>query len=179
MSKYYSSEPAKYMAGFFIVLFIRLISWGVPNVEPLMATLMPVSKRYGAVSAFSFAFFSMTVFDALTGKLGVWTLLTAMTYGFIGMMSALHFGESARSGTVKEYLLFAIQWTLIYDLFTGVFFGAMFFGQPLWQAFTGQIPFTLLHLAGTSAFVLLLTPLIEHILAMQAEAAPEFVEMRD
>lgn len=144
--------------GFAVVFFIRLIPFRAPNIEPVMAALMPFSKGYGAVGAFIFGVLSIALFDLATGKTGQWTLITALAYGGVGVGSAFFF--RMRSNSRKNYVVFAIVGTIFYDAVTGLSVGPLFFGQPLSEAFFGQIPFTLWHLAGNIAFAVILSPAI-------------------
>ncbi len=146
----------KFSAGFLVCILLRLIPRPA-NVEPIMASLMPFSKKYGYVAAFSFAFLSILIFDLVTFKFGIWTWITASMYGFVGIASAWFF--SVRKSTVVNYVLFAVFGTLIFDFVT-MFIGPVFFKQSLMEAFVGQIPFTVIHLAGNVAFAVLLSPAI-------------------
>ena len=60
----------------------------------------------------------------------------------------------------KNYVLFAVIGTLFYDAVTGLTIGPLLWGQPFMVALIGQIPFTLLHLAGNITFAVVLSPLL-------------------
>jgi len=137
-------------------LLFRLIPLRAPNVEPIMASIMPISKKYGAFFAFAFGFLSIFLFDLLT-FFGSWTWITAITYGLIGLFSYLYFSKYKDS--VRNFVFFAILATLFYDLITGVLFAPLF-NQTMLNALMMQIPFTLLHLAGSVGFSLTLTPVL-------------------
>ena len=51
-----------------------------PNVEPLLAALMPIGKRAGAWVSVVFAVSSIVVYDAITSGWGSWTLAAAGAY---------------------------------------------------------------------------------------------------
>ena len=137
-------------------LLFRLIPLRAPNVEPIMASVMPLSRKYGALTGFIFGFLSIFVYDSLT-HFGSWTWMAAITYGFIGILSALYFSKFKSS--ISNFAIFAFVATIVYDLVTGVLFAPVF-GQTMWNAFILQIPFTALHLAGNIGFALTLSPLI-------------------
>ena len=150
---------AKYVLGYTFVFLIRLMPWRPPNVEPILATLIPFSKRYGIIGGFLFGFLSIFLFDIFTHNTGLWTWITASTYGLLGIGAYIFF-KRYKEGW-KTNIIYSIIGTIFYDLVTGVMMGPLFFGQPLSEAFFGQIPFTLTHLFGNIALTLLLTPVID------------------
>lgn len=154
----YKKNWFKFVLGFVSCLLIRLIPFRPPNIEPILATQMPFSKAYGALAGFIFAFSNMVLFDLLTHKFGVWTFLTAGTYGILGLWSAYYFRKRAMERF--NYVKFAIFGTLFFDAVTGLSIGPLFFGQSFMEALTGQIPFTALHLLGNVIFAIVLSPLI-------------------
>jgi len=151
-------------------LLVRLLPFRAPNVEPIMATAMPFGKAYGALTGFLFGFLSIIVYDAVTSTLGTWTVLTSLSYGVIGMASAYYFQN--RAATRKHFVSFAVVATLFFDATTGLLTGPLFFDQPFSVALAGQIPFTLLHLAGNVAFAAILSPHIYKILVRKRQESP-------
>jgi uncharacterized membrane protein len=121
-----------------------------------MATLMPFSRAYGKAAGFFFGFGSMVLFDVVVGKVGIWTLVTAVAYGLVGLWAALYFKN--KKNTAWNYAKFAVISTILFDIVTGFTVGPLFFGQPLSAAVIGQIPFTALHLLGNVSFALILSP---------------------
>ena len=152
----------KYIIGFTACLLVRLIPFRAPNIEPILATQMPFAKNYGKVVGFFFGFLSIVLFDIITMKVGEWTFVTAFAYGFLGLWASIYFKN--KKSTSLNYVKFAVMGTILYDIVTGLTVGPVFFNQPIIQALMGQIPFTLLHLAGNIAFALLLSPLIDYAL---------------
>ena len=137
-------------------LLFRLIPLRAPNVEPIMASIMPLGRKYGALWGFLFGFLSIAIYDLFT-HFGAWTWTVGITYGVIGALSSLYFKKFKSSAF--NFAIFAFFATIAFDLITGVLFAPMF-GQTMWNAFILQIPFTALHLAGNIGFALTLSPLI-------------------
>lgn len=159
MKDFFSKTPwAKYLLAGLAIFLVRLIPFRAPNVEPLLATVMPFSKRFGVVGSFLFAFLSIGLFDAVTSGIGIWTLVTAVAYGVLAVGSYYFF--KSRAASVKNFLIFGVIGTILYDVATGFTIGPIFFHQPFMAAVIGQIPFTLLHLAGTIGFSIFLSPVL-------------------
>jgi uncharacterized membrane protein len=169
MKEFFDRDALKYVLGFVVVFAFRLIPFRPPNVEPVMATMMPFAQRYGALSGFAFAALSILLFDIVTMHVGVWTILTALTYGIIG--AAAHFYFKRREARAGNYVTFAIVGTLFYDAVTGLTIGPLLWGQSFMVALVGQIPFTLLHLAGSVTFAFFLSPLIHRWVVQNEQVA--------
>jgi uncharacterized membrane protein len=137
-------------------LVFRLIPLRAPNVEPIMASVMPLGRKYGALMAFAFGFLSIFLYDLLT-NFGSWTWIAAFTYGIVGMASSVYFKKLKDS--TFNFITFAFIATIFFDLITGVLFAPMW-GQTILNALILQIPFTALHLAGNIGFALTISPLI-------------------
>jgi uncharacterized membrane protein len=146
----------KFLIGWGAVFLFRLIPFRPPNVEPMLATIMPFSKSFGPLESFFFGFFGIVLFDGVTSGWGMWTLVTALCYGALG--PAAHFYFKSRAASVGNFLRFGIVGTLAYDVVTGLIVGPLLTSQTFAVALVGQIPFTLLHLAGTVVFATLLSP---------------------
>jgi uncharacterized membrane protein len=146
----------KPILAFLAILAFRLLPFRAPNVEPLLATVMPLSKRYGAVQSFLFAVLSIVVYDALTSGWGSWTLMTAVSYGTLGIVSHRYFKN--RKATRGNFVIFSILGVLAYDIVTGVVAGPLMYGQSFSAAIAGQIPFTVLHLLGAVMFAAVVSP---------------------
>ncbi len=137
-------------------LLFRLIPLRAPNVEPIMASIMPLGRRFGALSGFAFGFLSIFLYDVLT-HFGAWSWTAGITYGFVGLASFFYFNRFKSS--ILNFAVFAFFATIFFDLITGVLFAPMW-GQTILNALVMQIPFTALHLAGNIGFALTLSPLI-------------------
>jgi hypothetical protein len=168
----------KLVLGFGAVFLFRflLLPIRAPNVEPLMATVMPFSKRFGALTSFLFAFLSIVAYDAVTSGWGVWTAAAALAYGFVALLSHRYFRN--REASTGHFVGFGIVATLIYDALTGLTVGPIIWHQPLAAAFVGQIPFTLMHLAGTVTFALFLSPAIYRYVVANEALQPSLVWKR-
>ena len=154
----YKKNWIKFSVGLVACLLIRLIPFRPPNIEPILAAQMPMSKAYGAYIGFLFAFLSIILYDLVTATLGIWTLITASAYGALGLFASLYFKD--KNSTSWNYAKFAIIGTLFFDAVTGLSIGPLFFHQPFMSALVGQIPFTLWHLLGNVSFALILSPAI-------------------
>ncbi|OGG73985.1 hypothetical protein A3A40_02260 [Candidatus Kaiserbacteria bacterium RIFCSPLOWO2_01_FULL_54_20] len=149
------SDSLKFILGWTAVFLFRLIPFRPPNFEPILATVMPFSKRYGIAGSFLFGFLGIVLYDAVTSGWGNWTWVTAISYGLLGV--GAHYFFKHREASVKNFLIFGIPATLAYDAVT-MLIGPIFSGQSLTVAFVGQIPFTLMHVLGTTVFATLLSP---------------------
>ena len=121
----------------------------------MLSVVVPFSKRYGILGSFLFGFLGIVFYDAVTSGWGSWTAVTAVCYGLLGIAAHLFFKH--RDASVKNFLLFGIPATLVYDAVT-MLIGPVFANQPLVAALVGQISFTLMHLLGTIVFSVLLSP---------------------
>jgi len=148
----------KLVIGFAAVFLVRLLPFRPANFEPMLAVMMPFGARFGYLASFLFGFLGITLFDAVTSGIGMWTLWTAAAYGGLGV--AAHMYIQRRKATTKNFLVFGITGTVLYDVATGLTVGPLFFNQPLLVALVGQIPFTLMHVLGTVVFTLALSPLL-------------------
>ena len=147
----------KFIIGWAAVFLFRLIPFRPPNFEPMLATVMPFSKRYGLLGSFSFGFFGVVLYDAVTSGWGMWTAVTAVSYGLLGV-GAYYFFRN-REANVKNFLTFGVPGTVLYDAVT-MSAGPLFAGQSWAVALAGQIPFTLMHVLGTVVFATLLSPVL-------------------
>lgn len=152
----------KYTITFVSVMVFRLMPFRAPNVEPIMATIMPLGKVYGSVMSFVFGFLSIVLYDSVTSGFGIWTLITALAYGALGVGATYFFKK--RSGW-RNYALYAVIATIFYDGITGLTIGPLFFHQSFMMSLVGQIPFTILHLIGNVSFAIVLSPVIEKWMA--------------
>lgn len=134
-----------------------------PNVEPLLASIMPAGRHTSIVTSVLFAMSSILAYDSVTAGWGSWTWAAAGTYGLIAVAAHLYFRTMPT--TRAHFVGFGIVATLAYDAITGLAMGPLIFGQSFTLALAGQIPFTMLHLAGTVLFALTVSPLLDRTLA--------------
>lgn len=151
----FTTGSLKFFIGWAAVFAFRLIPFRPPNFEPMLATVMPFSKRYGPVGSFLFGFLGIVLFDAVTSGWGSWTWVTAFCYGALGV--GAHYFFKHRRASVKNFLIFGIPGTVAYDAIT-MMIGPVFGHQSLAVAVSGQIPFTIMHLMGTITFSVVLAP---------------------
>jgi uncharacterized membrane protein len=153
----------KMSLGWLLTFILRLIPFRPPNIEPILAIQMPLTKRFGLFAGFIFAFFNIVLFDLITGRTGFWTLITAITYGLLAIFSHWYFKK--RKSTSLNYAIHAVMATLIYDVITGLTIGPLFFNQSFLSALSGQAIFTVYHLIGNVSLALLFSPLVYRFLA--------------
>lgn len=159
-----------YTLGFLACFLVRLIPFRAPNIEPILSAQMPFSRSYGALAGFFFGFASIVLFDLATNHVGVWTLVTAFAYGFLGVGATLYFKNKGNSA--KTYVSFAIVATIFYDAVTGLTVGPLFFHQPVTVALAGQIPFTILHLVGNISFAYFISPALYRMIEYYQKPKP-------
>lgn len=132
----------------------------IPNNDPIMGCMLPFCREGKWWNSALFAFLTMVSFDIVTAKVGIWTLVTAGTYAAIGILFYWYYRGKAKIG-IKTYLGSGIAGVLLFDFITGPIMSSWMFGMTFMEALVGQIPFTILHLISVSAFVLILTPLLD------------------
>ena len=166
-NKAFSRKPQnimKYIIGFTVCFILRLIPFRPPNVEPIMATTMPFSKKWGWLAGGFFGMVSILLYDLIHptpgfGRFGTWTIVTAVMYGIVGIASGLYM-KKLKKAKVKHYVGFAVIATLGYDFITGPIMSSIIWKMPFMTALTGQIPFTLWHLGGNIVFSMTISPLL-------------------
>lgn len=165
----------KYFAGLAIVIGLRFIPHP-PNVEPITSTILPFSKKWGKISGFMFGVIAILSFDVVSGNIGIWTVITSLNYGLIGIIGAAYLKNHRNSA--KNYIIFSIFATLLYDAITGIGMSTILFRQPLWISFVGQIPFTINHLLGNIFLSALVSPLLYRWIADNPQLETELVKRR-
>jgi len=150
-----------------------------PNNDPIMAVMLPCAKR-GRAAAFAFPVVAMVLFDILSRKVGIWTAVTAGTYGLLGLgfsfaYSAL--GKRGRRIGPATFLVSGIVGVLVFDFITGPILSSAMFRMSFAQAFVGQVPFTLKHLASVSAYTIVVSPVLDWTLR-QVERGEKAIERK-
>jgi predicted membrane protein len=125
-----------------------------------MGVMLPYAKQEKWWAAPLFAFITMASFDLITWKVGIWTIVTSLTYAGIGLLFYFYYKKKKKVG-LKEYLGSGVVGVLIFDFITGPIMSSWLFQMPFEVALVGQVPFTLLHLASVSIFIVILTPLLD------------------
>jgi hypothetical protein len=148
----------KFVLGWGACFAIRLLPFRPANVEPILAATMPYSQRYGVAAGSCFAFFSIVLFDLFVGQVGAWTWVSAIAYVIVSL--GAHWFLRGREGRVDLYVVYGIVGAVVYDALTGLTIGPIFYDQPFLEALTGQIPFTLRHIAGNIVLCATLSPFL-------------------
>jgi hypothetical protein len=157
----------KFVIGILLSNIIRLFRF-IPNNDPIMAIMLPYAKSDKKYKAVLFPFITMISFDLITGMLGVWTLVTALTYAGLGFLFTQYFFKEKKISIFK-YLKGGIIGVLIFDFITGPIMSSFMFQMSFIEAFLGQIPFTLMHLLTVGIFIVVITPLYDkHVLENQS-----------
>ena len=148
----------KYAIAFFIALGIRMIPFRPANVEPLLGTMMPFSKRVSPLAGGAFALASFVIYDYFTAGIGTYTWETGLVYTLIGIAAGYYFQYFKQSRA--SYAAYAVIATLAFDLITGPIMISLA-GHNFWVVTVAQIPFTISHLIGNVLFAVLLSPIIQ------------------
>ena len=129
-----------------------------PNVEALMAFIMPAAMVLGPFYGFTNALLTRAVYDAYQGWAGWWTVLTSLSYGLVGLAAGYVMRYKKAWNRVELAGLAAVL-TLFYDVITMLAFGVPF-GIPLAALVAGQVPFTINHVVGNVLLCFAFAPLL-------------------
>jgi hypothetical protein len=154
----------KIIISWLVCFLVRLIPLRAPNLEPILATQMPLSKRYGWLIGFGYGLLSIALFDLIVGKIGVWTLITGIAYGLVGVGAWWFFKN--RASKIINYVSYSVMATILYDAATGLSIGPIFFHQSFMQSLLGQIPFTAMHLVGNILLAIIISPILYNWVVM-------------
>jgi hypothetical protein len=166
-------DSAKIAGGLAFCIIARLALAPLPNVEPVMGSLLPFAKRYGALVGAVFAALALASIDFVTGRLGLWTLYCGVAYAAVGFAAGRYLPKFKERGWASRlrFAGFAAAGVVAYDAATALAFGLQF-QQPLWATALAQIPFTALHLLGGVGFAFVASPfLFERFLAEENPSA--------
>jgi hypothetical protein len=150
-----------------------------PNNDPIMAVTLPCAKR-GRAAAFAFPVVAMVLFDILSRRVGIWTAVTAGTYGLLGLGFSFAYSALAKRGRrigPATFLVSGVVGVFVFDFITGPILSSVMFRMSFAQAFVGQIPFTVKHLASVSAYTLVVSPALDWTLR-EVERGGAAVERR-
>jgi hypothetical protein len=150
-----------------------------PNNDPIMAVTLPCAKR-GRVAALVFPVAAMVLFDVLSQRLGVWTVVTAATYGLLGLGFSYVFSALTKRGRAigaAAFLVSGVVGVLVFDFVTGPVMSSVMFHMSFGEAFVGQIPFTVRHLASVAAYALVVSPALDWALR-QVEKGEKAIERK-
>lgn len=144
---------------FGICMLLRLIPFRPANAEPLMSTLMPFATKFGQVANLIWIVASIALYDFFTAGIGHWTWEAAFAYGLVSIAATVYFKKA--NPTRGNFVGFALVATLFFDILTGLVFTPLFSQISFSQAFAGQVPFTLAHLASNFLLAAFLSPVIQ------------------
>jgi hypothetical protein len=130
-----------------------------PNNDPVMGFMLPQTRK-SAWKAALFAFTTMVIFDIITMKVGVWTLVTALTYAALAVGFSLFF-KKIKTTKITHYLSASVIGILLFDLITGPIMSSVMFSQSLLITTLGQIPFTFYHLISGVTWVVIIAPVYD------------------
>jgi len=129
-----------------------------PNVEGLMPFVLALGLVFGPVYGFVNGLLIRALYDGYLSWAGPWTVFTSLSYGVVGLLAGFA-GRFKRNWGRLELTALAAGLTLVYDAVTMLAFGAML-GIPFAALVAGQVPFTLVHVAGNVVFVFLFAPVL-------------------
>lgn len=148
----------KYLFGAILTNFYRFFRI-FPNSDPIMGFALPAAKNEPWWKGALFAFVVMFSFDILTGHLGLWTIVTSLTYAAVILL--FHFFLKNKKSTMKLFLGSGAVAVLIFDFITGPVMSSFMFGQSFIVTLIMQIPFTLLHIVSVSFSILIISPFLD------------------
>lgn len=129
------------------------ISWTFGLLMVLTTAFCPLLKRQ---YAFLLGGFLYLIVDVVSGMVGVWTLMCFLAWGAVGLL----FTRFRPSGSVVGFLGMGFAGTIAFDFLTGVVGGPLLFPMSFYDAFIGQIPFTISHLIGNLVVVGIFAPFV-------------------
>jgi len=127
-----------------------------PNIEMLMPFVLAAGLAGGPLYGLALGGCVRGLYDVYQGWAGPWTLLTAPSYAVVGLVvgfAGLRWKVRSRTGMMA----LAGAATLVYDVLTMALFG-LWMGMPLQVLVVGQVPFSIMHVAGNMLFCFLLAP---------------------
>ncbi len=169
-------DVIKMSAGWLLTFGLRLLPFRPPNVEPILAVQIAFAKHFGWTAGFMFAFLNIVLYDVILGKFGLWTWITALTYGLLALFSHWYFKK--RKTTAINFAIHAVYATLIYDAITGLSIGPLFFGQSFMEALSGQVLFTAYHLLGNVALAFVFSPIIYRLLVINPKFSLSYLKQK-
>lgn len=125
-----------------------------------MAFALPFAKQDRWWQAALFPFLAMVLFDWITNRFGIWTIITAVTYGLIGLGFSFYLKRKTTVG-IRTYAGSAVVGILFFDIITGPLTSTFIFQMPFEWAVLGQIPFTIAHLISGVALTVLISPIVD------------------
>ena len=148
----------KYLIGFILTMVFRLFRV-FPNADPIMGFVVPAAKREPIWKSALFAFSAILLFDVITNAVGIWTVVTSLTYGAVAVMISIIIRN--RKATLPKYIGVGALGVIVFDVITGPLMSTFIFDMPLWASTLGQIPFTVMHLISVVFMVTIIAPFVD------------------
>jgi len=142
------------------------------GIESVMLFTLSGALVYGPVYGFIIGASVMVMADLMVGLVGLWTIYTALAYGFVGFLAGV-VGMHKKKFTRVELAGLAFILTILFDAIAMTAF-ALQFGIPLLIAVINQIPVTLIHTAGNTLLAFVFSPALIKI--MNIISAPAVTE---
>ena len=135
------------------------IAWTFGLLMVLTTAFCPLLKRQ---YSFLLGGFFYVIVDIVSGMVGIWTLMCFLAWGIVG----LTFNRFKPTGRLLNFLGMSFLGTIIFDVLTGVIGGPLLFPMSFYDAFIGQIPFTISHLIGNLVIVGIFAPVVYTYIAI-------------
>lgn len=143
----------------------RLLMSGMPNIEPVMLVTIIAALRYGPKYGFATGFFTMLISDFYLGLPGPWTLYTAPSFGFVGLLAGIMWKKKKFILRYNKAKLASMAGglTLVYDVLTNIGW-ALNWGLPIFPTLMFGIPFSGIHILSNMLIVGITAPYIMYVL---------------
>jgi len=128
------------------------------GIESVMLFTLSGALVYGPIYGFIIGASIMVIADFMVGLVGLWTIYTALAYGFVGFLAGV-IGIFKKKFTRVELAALAFVLTIIFDAIAMTAF-AFQFGISLSIAAINQIPVTLIHAAGNTLLAFVFAPVL-------------------
>jgi hypothetical protein len=145
-----------------LCLGVRLAPWRPANVEPILACLLPLSRRAHLWVSLVFPASLLLAQDVVQGALGIWTPWTMLAYSLCGL-AAWAVRSSVRQHWFMDAALGAAL-ALTFDVLT-LPMGPLLWGQSWVETVVGQVPFSLRHALGAAVSCGLTSTVLQRWLA--------------
>ncbi len=126
------------------------------GIESVMLFTLSGALVYGPIYGFIIGASVMVIADLMIRLVGLWTLYTALAYGFVGFLAGI-VGMIKKNFSRVELAGLSFILTILFDAISMTAF-ALQFAIPLPIAAISQIPVTIIHTAGNTLLAFLFAP---------------------